>query len=147
MSKTLQIVKQKGEILNKEFVLKRLDNMFNLLMNGEHILTITKQVKKRTLDQNRLMWLWFACIENETGTAKEDIHDYYCLKFLFRNTVINGVEQTIASGTSKLSTVSMKDFLDKVQADAASEFGITLPNPEDLYWQEFENHYKHLIYQ
>lgn len=146
MSKTLQILKQKGEILNKGFVLKRLDNIFDLLVNGEHVLTIAKQVKKRSLDQNRLMWLWFACIESETGTSKEDIHDYYCSLFLTRITIINGIEQTVVSGTSKLSTISMKDFLDKVQADAASEFGITLPNPEDLYWEEFEKHYKHLIY-
>jgi len=146
MGNTLQIVKDKGEIKNKEFVLRRFENMLGLIANGEHVMTITKQVKKRTLDQNRLMWLWFACIENETGTLKEDIHDYYCQQFLTRKTIINGVEQVIASGTSKLTTIGMKDFLDKVQADAANEFGIKLPSPEDLYWEEFEKHYKHLIY-
>lgn len=147
MSKTLQIVKQKGEVLNKDFIIKRLDNIFSLLVNGEHIITIAKQVKRRSIDQNRLMWLWFACIENETGTLKEDIHDYYCMKFLSRVTVINGNDETIVSGTSKLSTAAMKDFLDKVQSDAASEFGMTLPNPDDLHWQEFENNYRHLIYK
>lgn len=146
MVKTIKIVKQNGLVLNKDYTLKSLDNLFNIITNGEHSLTISKLVKKRTPDQNRLMWLWFTCIEIETGTLKNDIHDYYCLKFLSRKVVINGSEQIVTSGTSKLNTLSMKDFLDKVQSDAASEFGIKLPNPDDLIFKEFEEHFKHFIY-
>jgi hypothetical protein len=36
----------------------------------------------------------------------------------------------------------MTVFLNKVQADAAVEFGITLPSPEDKYWEDFYNEYK-----
>lgn len=145
MSKTIKIVKKNGEIQYKEYVLNQLENSFRTLQNGEHSISISKLVKKRTIDQNRLMWLWFACIERETGTSKEDVHDYYCKKFLIRTANINGVEEKIYSGTSKLTTLGMKDFLDKVQADASSEFGIQLPDPNDLHWKEFEEHYKHFI--
>ena len=82
--KTISLTKDKGAIRNKERVIVQLDNIFNLLRNGDYILNIKKQVNKRTLDQNALMWLWFACIENETGTDKQDIHDYYCKLFLKR---------------------------------------------------------------
>ncbi|WP_280772119.1 hypothetical protein [Parabacteroides sp. PF5-13] len=145
MAKTIKIVKQNGILLNKEIAAERLESMLSMLSNGEYSLTISRIVKKRTLDQNRLMWLRYACIEKETETPKEDVHDYYCMKFLSRKTVINGIEQTITSGTSKLSTLGMKDFLDKVQADALTEFGIKLPDPGDLYWKEFEEYYKHFI--
>jgi hypothetical protein len=33
-------------------------------------------------------------------------------------------------------------FLNQVQADAATEFGITLPNPDDRYFEDFYNTYK-----
>ena len=36
----------------------------------------------------------------------------------------------------------MTDFLNKVQADAAAELGITLPLPEDRYYSEFINEYQ-----
>jgi hypothetical protein len=36
----------------------------------------------------------------------------------------------------------MTVFLNQIQADAASEFGIALPSPEDRYWEEFYNEYK-----
>ena len=88
------------------------------------------------------MWLWFTCIEQETGTDKQDIHDYYCNMFLLRTAYFKGKEKVIAGSTSKLNTLQMTDFLNKVKADAASEFGIYLPLPEDRYYQEFVNEYK-----
>ena len=43
--------------------------------------------------------------------------------------------------TSKLNTKQMSDFMNKVQADAASELGIQLPIPEDRYFEEFYQQY------
>lgn len=143
--KTILIYKNKGEIQNKERVLVQLDNMFKLLVNGNYILNVKKQVNKRTLDQNALMWLWFACIENETGTEKQDVHDYYCKLFLKREVIIIGKRELVVSGTSKLDTVGMTNFLNKVQSDAASEFGIILPTPADLAFEEFKNQYQQFI--
>ena len=94
-----------------------------------------------------MMWMWYACISQETGSLPQEIHDYYCSKFLVKYIDIIGTQRRVVGGTSGLDTVAMTHFLNQVQADAAAEFGITLPNPEDIYWQEFENHYKHLIYQ
>lgn len=144
--KTILVSKNKGEILNKERVLQQLDNMLKLLVNGNYILNIKKQVSKRTLDQNALMWLWFACIENETGTDKHDVHDYYCKLFLKREVSVNGKRELVVSGTSKLDTVAMTHFLNKIQADAASEFGIILPVPADLAFEEFKNQYINSIH-
>jgi hypothetical protein len=145
MTKTIPIIKQSGEIRNKDYALRQLETLLGTIRNGEYVLTLSKQEKKRTLAGNRLFWLWMACLERETGTPKEDCHDYYCSKFLCRNVVINGEEKTVTGGTSKLNTVQFSNFLDKIQADAASEFGITLPDPNDLYWSEFETYYKNFI--
>ena len=116
--------------------------IFQSLRNGRYVVTVAKEREPRSLDQNALMWLWFSCIEAETGTDKQDVHDYYCAKFLRKQIVWNTVVRTIVEGTSKQSKESMRTFLDKVQADAQTEFGITLPNPEDMYFEEFYQTYK-----
>lgn len=116
--------------------------VFSLLKNGQYTVTITKAIEPRSVDQNSLMWLWFTCIEVETGTNKQDVHDYYCRMFNRKLIEWNGRQEVIAKGTSKLSKEEMKIFLDKVQADALTEFGIRLPNPEDMYFEEFYNTYK-----
>jgi hypothetical protein len=50
---------------------------------------------------------------------------------------------SVVGGTSTLNTVQMTDFMNKVQADAATEWGITLPLPADRYYQEFIQHYRY----
>jgi len=112
------------------------------LRNGRYNVTITRERQRRTLDQNALMWLWFTCIAQETGTPVQDVHDYYCSRMLTRTLTWNGKTQVIVEGTSKLSKERMTDFLGQVQADAASEFGITLPMPEDRYFEDFYQTYK-----
>ncbi|MDR1222355.1 MAG: hypothetical protein LBL07_05695, partial [Tannerella sp.] len=104
MSKTIRFKKEKGEIQYKQYLLNNLENALSTIANGEYLLLIKKEVKKRTLDQNALMWLWFTCIERETGTDKNDVHDYYCMLFLRRTAPINGEDRVIISGTSKLNT-------------------------------------------
>ena len=142
MSKTILFEKRNGEIQNKVTVLSSLENSFKLLSNGEYILNIKKQSSKRSLNQNALMWMWFTCIESELGQDKEDIHDHYCKKFLKHEIEINGVPEVVVSGTKNLTTDKMSSFMNKVQADAAVEFGIILPIPEDLAFEEFYNQFK-----
>lgn len=136
-------VKEQGVI---RWLGQPLELLLGLLSNGEYTLEIKKKTRKRTFDQNALMWMWFTCIEDETGTDKQDVHDYYCKKFLRRTINIQGKEETVVRGTSKLNTSEMTIFLNKVQADAATEFGIRLPSPDDTYFNAFTNRYEHIRY-
>ena len=117
-------------------------SVFSLLKNGRYTVTIVPEKKPRSLDQNNLMWLWFTCISNETGTPVQTVHDYYCSKFL--RTIINwnGTNRTVVEGTSRLSKDRMVEFMNNVQADALTEFGIKLPLPEDQHYQDFCEMYK-----
>lgn len=133
------LVKENGTVsMSRSF-----DFLCSQLRNGRYRLRIERYTEPRTLSQNALMWLWFTCIERETGTDKLDVHDYYCNLFLRRTALIKGRETVIAGGTSRLNTVQMTDFLNKVKADAATELGIMLPLPEDRFYEEFVNEYKH----
>ena len=122
---------------------KSFDYLCSTLKNGIYTISIKRKVEPRTLSQNALMWLWFSCIEKETGTDKLDIHDFYCRKFLIRQICVSGHAISVVGSTSKLNTIQMKNFMDKVQADAATEFGINLPLPADKYYNDFIDEYLH----
>lgn len=111
------------------------------LSDGKYSFIVRKYVSKRSLDQNRMMWMWFRCIEEETGTNMNDVHDYMCNKFLCRDVTLLGLNARVPSGTRMLNTDQMTTFLNKVQAFAASELGIILPTPEDRSWADFERFY------
>lgn len=117
-------------------------SLFSTLRNGRYTVSVTRAKEPRSIDQNSLMWLWFTCIEQETGTPRQDVHDYYCMRFLRRSITWNGFERNVVEGTSRLTKDRMTWFLDQVQADALTEFGIKLPLPEDKYYQEFCETYK-----
>ena len=114
----------------------------DISISDKYEVIVRKRTIKRTVLQNSLMWMWFECLAHETGTDRNDFYDFYRELFLSRTVTINGKETAVSSGTSKLDTKQFTEFLNKIQADAASEFGIKLPTPEDMYWEEFANEYK-----
>ena len=119
-----------------------LEFLFSTLRNGRYIISVKRASERRTIAQNDLMWSWFSCIEEETGTAKNDVYMYYCKKFLCKVVSVGERMEKIYQTSSMLNTVQMADFLKKIQADAAAELGIMLPIPEDRYFDDFYNKYK-----
>ena len=117
--------------------------LFSTLANGTYTITIKRASEKRTIAQNDLMWMWLKCIENETGTPKDEVYMYYCKKFLMRTMKIGERMERIYITSSKLTTLEMTDFLNKIQADAATEFGITLPLPRDRFFEAFYAQYNY----
>ena len=110
----------------------------------KYSVSITLSREKRSIQQNRLYHLWLNCISAETGNEVEDLHDYFKGRFLARRVVVFGEERNAAISTTKLNTAEFTVFLDKVQQFAANE-GIILPNPEDLYFEQFYQQYKDFI--
>lgn len=145
MNRTMTITKRKGTVLDRSAVHRWVDAVLDTMPNGVRILSFRKQERRRSNDQNRLMWLWLTCIADETGNNKQDLHDYYCKKFLMRNIEFNGRPEQVMMTTSQLDKETFTYFLNKVQADAASELGIRLPSPEDEAYREFEEYYKSRI--
>lgn len=144
MGRSLIISKVKNQTLNVSEILAQVEMWLADSMNGTYLLTLERAKKPRSSEQNRLMWLWFTCIAkgwseatNRTFTS-QDVHDAYCLMFL----PVQTPKGAVAGKTSGLTTEQMTEFLNKVQADAASEYGITLPNPEDRYFEVWAKQYR-----
>ena len=139
MAKTVIMTKNDGRLTFDV----ELPYVFSLLANGKYTITIKRANEKRSIPQNDLMWMWFTCIERETGTPKEDVYMYYCKKFLMKTIQIGDKLEHIYNTSSKLNQEQMSEFLTKIQVDALTELGITLPKPEDRF---FENFYSQFNY-
>lgn len=116
---------------------KDLGYLFSTLKNGTYTITIKRASEKRSINQNNLMWMWFTCVERETGTPKNDVYNFYTKKFLQKVVQVGDRLERCVESTSQLNKERFTEFLNKVQADVASEFGIQLPIPEDRYFEQF----------
>ncbi|SHG33328.1 hypothetical protein [Dysgonomonas macrotermitis] len=118
----------------------------DLKADKKYIVEVKVARERRSIDQNALYWLWLSCLMNETGENKDNLHEYFKTKFL-------GVDERQCFGhhfylpntTTKLDTLQFKNYLDRIQEFASVELGITLPDPKDLYWDEFYQQYKNFI--
>lgn len=135
---TTQLIKKDGKVSMEQ----SLEYLCSKLTNGIYDLTIKRRTEPRTISQNSLMWMWFECISQETGTPKQDVHDYYCSLFLAKPISIGDRQVLVKGSTSSLTTAQMTKFLDLIQADAQSELGIQLPLPADRFYGDFIRDYR-----
>ena len=98
------------------------------------------------MPQNRLYWLWLACICDETGGDRDEIHLELKRRFLPLKTVKGLLgEVTKPISTTELDTKQFTDYLEKIQIMMLRDYGITLPNPSDLIFSSFVEKYKDFI--
>lgn len=110
--------------------------------------------KDRSAAQNRLMWMWLGEISrhlyDERGikNTAEDLKDHFQRNYLgwrmYNNpgnpsvseaTINNPVSATRVIGTSELNTAQFTEFLTHIDVYASAELGLTLPHPEDVYYE------------
>jgi len=102
---------------------------------------VLEKKSTRSISQNSLMWLWLTCISFETGNDRDELHDIFKKKWITPKKVVLFGEEINRYSTADLNTTQFKYYLDHIQFFAASELAITLPDPEDRYWNEFYNFY------
>lgn len=102
--------------------------------------------EKRTIDQNRLLFLWIGCVSHETGYFKDEVHEIFKKKFLGTETFeIWGEKVERIKSTTSLDTKQFSQYLERIQQFAATEMGIILPDPKDQYFDQFYQQYKDFI--
>ena len=128
---------------NSPEVLETIQLWLGTVRKGQYTIEMKKVMEKRSISQNRLMWLWFSAIADAWSDAtgrvftRDEVHDAYCLMFL----PIDTPKGRVGRSTSGLSTEDMSEFLEKVHADAADD-GITLLNPEDKMFELWAMQYE-----
>lgn len=116
------------------------------LSKHKFMIKVERIKEKRSLDQNSLYWLWLTCIQEETGNDKNLLHDHFRELYLpVSEHIIFGVMKKSLTSTTTLTTDIFKQYLDKIQFFVSSELGIYLPNPDDLYFEQFNDFYSNKI--
>lgn len=142
--KSTRVIKFKGAVVGEDRLIDQVRMWLGDASNGDYILSFERVKKPRSNEQNKLMWVWFTCIARSWSEAtgmvftSQNVHDAYCLKFL-PVTMPNG--NNIPGKSSMLTTEQMTEFLNKVQADAAMEYGIKLLSLSDLNYEEWSRQY------
>lgn len=122
------------------------DYIDKLSESKHYDVSIVLHRQKRSLDQNRLLFLWINCIASETGNDKDALHTFFKRKFLTPSSrTVFGTQVYLDPTTTSLDTRQFTDYLEHIRAFAASEIGITLPDPEDALWAQFYEQYKDQI--
>lgn len=92
--------------------------------------------KNRSIAQNKLYRMWVEIIANELGYTHDEMHAILSSKFGEKETVeFNSKIVEVIKSTTKLTTKAFTVRLEKIDRWAASEMGIVLPSPSDLYFE------------
>ena len=112
-----------------------MDRLASLDLSRPWAVTIAPHRRRRTLNQNALMWAWLdrvaGYVGDYTGMDRDDIHAFLKSKFLPpRYIVINGETKQVEPSTRRLNTAEMSEYMDRIHAWASTELGLRLPVPE-----------------
>ena len=95
---------------------------------------IKPHVNSRSLRQNRLYWKWIGEICEIRGWGLNVTHEALRDNFIPVRVELgpNGPVEYRPS-TTKLTTKQMSEYMEKVSAHAATEFGVIVSHPDDHY--------------
>lgn len=121
------------------FNLQNLYSFFRATPDGSYMLSITKQRKGRTLNQNE--WLW-GCVYPilldallDTGwefTSVEQVHEFF-KKLMAQDRVVNyetGEIVEIPKSTATMDTQQFSTYIDKLREYAEEFLNVTIPSPD-----------------
>ena len=153
--------------LKSEFKTEVFDQYVKKLKDKKAYVELREIRMKRNLDQNGLYWLWLTCIQQESGTPKEELHILFRAKFLKRSdeyveTIIKPVVwarikeitdqfhyrkeikeviDLIAKSTTELEIDEFARYMNAIKDFTKENFGIPLLTLKDLQFDEFQKEY------
>ena len=121
------------------FNLQNLYSFFQATPDGSYMLSITKQKRGRTLNQNE--WLW-GCVYPilldgllDAGwefTSVEQVHEFF-KRLMAQDRVVNyetGEIVEIPKSTATMDTQQFSTYIDKLREYAEEFLNVTIPDPD-----------------
>ena len=91
--------------------------------------------RPRSLDQNRLYWMWLRAVQADTGNEPNALNEYYKHEFLMdRSVTVEGVVVKVPRSTKDLNTEEFSQFLQRVHDHTEDFFNVMLPWPDSIGW-------------
>lgn len=130
---------------NKSDVLQEL---CELDLKSDHILTIKRYRETRSDAQNRYLWGFiYPIIGMEIGETTESVHEMCKAKFLSHVEVINGEEYQITRSTAKLNTAEFTEYLETIKLFAWHTLSLTIPESvTDEQIEQMKEKYSQTLY-
>jgi hypothetical protein len=98
-------------------------------------ITIEPYKANRSTAQNSLYWMWVTIIGEDIGYSREELHVVMADKFLgYEEIKAMGKEYQVLKSTKTLNAKEFTEYLNKIERQA-SELGVVLPHPDDLYYE------------
>jgi len=93
---------------------------------------VQKKRYVRSIQQNRLWWLYMDILHKELGYSKEEMHQLATFKFLKRERVVEKTGEIIEyiESTTRLTRTQFADVIDNL-VQWAAEMDIVLPMPNE----------------
>ena len=129
-------------VVQEPRLLEKLAYKISHISNGSYTIEVKVQKKRRTVPQNALYWMWLSIIAEHTGDDAESLHEAFKRMFLPKSfRMVMGREVEVDITTTTLSTADMAAYMQRLEAFAAQELGMTLPHPGDNEFTEFYEEY------
>tara|TARA_B100000609_G_C17108846_1_gene378683 strand:+ start:127 stop:507 length:381 start_codon:yes stop_codon:yes gene_type:complete len=113
---------------SKEQLVDRFREFIDKVKDGRYIITIEKQQRERSGEQNKFYWAILHQIQDQTGQISEELHEIFKAKYL----VDRSARLPRIKSTSELSVIEFNEYITKICADMG-ELGIILNFPEDRH--------------
>ncbi len=111
----------------------KIDAYVSKLAEGTQFEVIIRPVlDSRSLKLNRTYWMYLTMVGDELGYSKNEMHDYFKMKFLCEKMEINGELILSCKSTSDLSTKKFCEYLESIFHFCSSELGVVLPDIQDI---------------
>ena len=134
MKRVIERIKEKRNIIETMVV----SHFSEFPEDDNAIIEIKQNLDSRSTKQNRLYWQWIK-VMTETGYTKDEMHVIMRDKFLGYEEVTTKTDVIrVLRSTTDLKVGEFKDYLEQIDI-FASEYGIVLPRPEDLYLESMLN--------
>jgi hypothetical protein len=111
---------------SKDQLIQRFTEFLDKIRGGKYVITIEKQQRERSGEQNKFYWAILKQIEEQTGQLSEELHETFKAKYL----VDRSAKLPRIKSTSELNVIEFNEYISKICAGMA-DFGIIIDFPED----------------
>lgn len=124
-----------------------IDYIRKLPQGKEYDVQIIRHKETRSMDANRLYWLWLKVIAEDTGHDKDEIHEEFKSRFVGTETIrgFYGFTAVRPVSTAKLDTAQFSQYMERVKVFASAGLGIVLPVPGDMAFESMIEQYEDRI--
>lgn len=127
-------MKHSAKILHNQIIFTdkhKLDDYLKSLEGESVVVSITKNIP-RSINLNKYYWSVVVSLPAKSlGYEKEEMHNVFKEKFLYKKEIVNGEWMKIIRSTTKISSKEMITYIDQIKRFCTEELGVYIPDPNE----------------